>query len=42
MTGCEVEDVLRASHIKPWRDASDQERLDPRNGLLLSATLDAL
>ncbi|MBZ8134384.1 hypothetical protein CLD20_13965 [Afifella sp. IM 167] len=42
VTGCEVDDVLRASHIKPWRDASDQERLDPRNGLLLSATLDAL
>jgi len=34
--------VLRASHIKPWRDASNAERLDPANGLLLAAHLDAL
>lgn len=34
--------VLRASHIKPWRDASNSERLDPGNGLLLAAHLDAL
>lgn len=34
--------VLRASHIKPWKDSSDRERLDPNNGLLLSAHLDAL
>ena len=34
--------VLRASHIKPWRDASNAERLDPDNGLLLAAHLDAL
>lgn len=34
--------VLRASHVKPWRDASNSERLDPANGLLLSAHLDAL
>lgn len=34
--------VLRASHIKPWRDASNPERLDPANGLLLAAHLDAL
>jgi putative restriction endonuclease len=27
---------LVASHIKPWRDASDAERLDGTNGLLLS------
>jgi HNH endonuclease len=42
VTGCTVIEVLRASHIKPWRDASDDERLDPNNGLLLIATLDAL
>jgi HNH endonuclease len=42
VTGCTVNDVLRASHIKPWRAASDQERLDVSNGLLLIATLDAL
>ena len=34
--------VLRASHIKPWRESSDEERLDPENGLLLVANLDAL
>jgi predicted restriction endonuclease len=27
---------LRATHIKPWRDADDGERLDGENGLLLS------
>ncbi|HET7322227.1 MAG TPA: HNH endonuclease signature motif containing protein, partial [Longimicrobiaceae bacterium] len=32
----------RASHIKPWRSSSDDERLDPQNGLPLVATLDAL
>lgn len=25
--------LLVASHIKPWRDSSDRERLDPRNGV---------
>jgi hypothetical protein len=34
--------VIRASHIKPWRDASNAERLDPENGLPLIASLDAL
>ncbi len=34
--------VLRASHIKPWRVASNRERLDQANGLLLAAHLDAL
>lgn len=34
--------AIRASHIKPWRDCSDAERLDANNGLPLVATLDAL
>lgn len=34
--------VLRASHIKPWRDATNVERLDPHNGILLAAHIDAL
>ena len=25
--------LLEASHIKPWADCSDRERLDPRNGV---------
>jgi hypothetical protein len=33
---------LKASHIKPWRDASDTERLDGANGLLLSPHIDHL
>ncbi|MYM87144.1 hypothetical protein GTP91_08105 [Rugamonas sp. FT82W] len=42
VTACPVEAVLRASHAKAWRHASDSERLDPNNGLLLVANLDAL
>lgn len=42
VTGVSIREVLRASHIKPWRDSSPQERLDPFNGLLLVAHLDAL
>src|ERR1700686_2399449 len=42
VVGCTVESVLRASHIKPWHSSSDTERLDPANGLLLIANLDAL
>lgn len=34
--------AVRASHIKPWRHCSNVERLDPKNGLPLVATLDAL
>jgi putative restriction endonuclease len=33
--------LLRASHIKPWADCDNRERLDPFNGILLSANLDA-
>ena len=42
VTGCELSAVLRASHMKPWRSCSSSERLDPDNGLLLAAHLDAL
>lgn len=43
VTGCTVRQVLRASHIKPWRECTNnKERLDPDNGILLSAHLDAL
>jgi hypothetical protein len=41
VTELSSESLLRASHIKPWRDASDSERLDPFNGLLLAPHLDA-
>lgn len=42
VSGCGVSAVLRASHIKPWRDSTDDERLDPNNGILLAATIDSL
>jgi hypothetical protein len=42
VTGCKVSSVLRASHIKPWRDSNNDERLDPNNGLLLGAHIDAV
>lgn len=46
-TGCRVTGVtdprfLIASHIKPWRVCSDQEKLDGCNGLLLSPHVDKL
>lgn len=40
VTDCSMSDLLRASHIKPWRDSSAGERLDPFNGLLLIPNLD--
>lgn len=43
VTGLDVVPLLRASHIKPWAAcASDAERLDVFNGLLLAPHLDAL
>jgi putative restriction endonuclease len=43
VTGLAVPQLLRASHIKPWaKCASDNERLDVFNGVLLAPHLDAL
>lgn len=42
VTGINLEEILIASHIVPWRKASDFERWDPENGILLSPTYDAL
>jgi len=33
---------LRASHCKPWRDCTNEERLDGENGLLLTPSMDHL
>lgn len=33
---------LRASHTKPWRESSNDERLDGENGLLLTPSIDHL
>jgi 5-methylcytosine-specific restriction protein A len=35
-------DILIASHIVPWAEATNEERLDIHNGILLSPTYDAL
>lgn len=40
ITGLSIPAVLRASHIKPWAE-DGESRLDPQNGLCLSATFDA-
>jgi predicted restriction endonuclease len=37
LTGIADPALLRASHIVPWADCSDEQRLDVHNGLLLSA-----
>lgn len=42
VTNCEAAALLVASHIVPWREGTNFERLDPFNGLLLSPTLDRL
>jgi hypothetical protein len=42
ITGVENPAHLVASHCKPWRDASNEERLDGENGLLLTPSIDHL
>jgi putative restriction endonuclease len=42
VTGVNAPRHLKASHIKPWWDATDPERLDGANGLLLSPHVDHL
>ena len=42
VTGSTTKAALEASHIKPWADSSDAQRLDPNNGLLLTANLHKL
>lgn len=36
------QEILIASHIVPWRESNDQERLDQNNGILLLPHYDAL
>ena len=42
ITDVKVPEILKASHIKPWKDSDNFERLDPYNGLILTPTLDSL
>lgn len=40
ITGICTPKLLIASHIKPWRDSSSNEKTDPRNGVCLNALHD--
>jgi len=42
VTGVADKKHLIASHIKPWRNSSDKEKIDGENGLLLSHHVDHL
>jgi putative restriction endonuclease len=42
ITGVENPVHLVASHCKPWRDSTNEERLDGENGLLLTPSVDHL
>ena len=42
VTRYEKKEVLIASHIVPWKESTNDERLDVDNGILLSPTYDAL
>jgi putative restriction endonuclease len=42
ITGVDNPIHLVASHCKPWRDATNEERLDGENGLLLTPSIDHL
>jgi len=42
ITGVTRVEHLRASHCKPWRDSSNDERLNGENGLLLTPSADHL
>ena len=42
ITGLAMPRLLRASHIKPWKDSNDiNEKTNPQNGLLLNAFFDS-
>lgn len=42
VTGIDTQQLLIASHIKPWAVSTNRERISENNGLLLSATYDRL
>ena len=42
LTGVSNSSFLTASHIKPWKNCSNQERLDGNNGLMLAPHVDRL
>jgi hypothetical protein len=42
VSGLDVPELLVASHIKPWRESTNEERLAPENGLLLASHIDKM
>ncbi len=42
VTGVSDSRLVIASHIKPWRESSNEERLDGNNGIMLSPHFDSL
>lgn len=42
ITGIDNPKILMASHIKPWRESSNEERVNPRNSLILTPLYDKL
>jgi hypothetical protein len=42
VTGISIPEHLIASHIKPWGESTDEERISGHNGLLLSPHIDHL
>jgi hypothetical protein len=42
ISGVDNENILITSHIKPWRESAQNERINPKNSLVLSPTYDRL
>ena len=42
ITGIDIPELIVASHIKPWKVCTDQEKVDTRNGLCLNRLHDGL
>ena len=42
ITGIDDSTILISSHIVPWSESKDEEKIDPENGILLSPLFDSL
>ena len=42
VTGCKIKSILISSHILPWSQSNNDEKLDVENGILLSPNVDSL
>ena len=42
VTQCNIKSILISSHILPWSQSNDEQRLDVDNGILLSPNIDSL